>query len=51
MFTRVNGWSEGGVTFCQSRPPFLVTCTSPSSEPVQITPRATRDSAIVKSVE
>jgi hypothetical protein len=51
MFTRVNGCSAGGVTFCQSRPPLRVSWTSPSSDPVQMTPFSFFDSAIVKIVE
>jgi hypothetical protein len=48
--TRVKSPMSGGVTFCQLRPPSRVRCTSPSSEPVQITPLARGDSATVKIV-
>ena len=39
-----------GVTLVQLSPAFRVTCTCPSSDPVQITPAVTGDSAIVKTV-
>src|SRR4030088_250483 len=39
--TRPNAGIAGGVTFVHVRPPSRVTCTRPSSEPVQIT-RASR---------
>ena len=35
--TRPNSGMSFGVTFVHVAPPSLVTCTSPSSEPVQIT--------------
>ena len=47
---RVNGFTSGGVTFTQVRPPSCVRLISPSSEPAQITPRVTGDSAIAKIV-
>ena len=51
MLIRVKGCTAGGVTFFHSRPPFRVTCTRPSSDPVQITPFSRGDSASVKIVE
>src|SRR6185436_4093678 len=47
---RVNAGSAFGVTSCQFVPPFLVTWIMPSSEPTQMTPFVTGDSAMVKIV-
>ena len=42
--------SPTGVTFCQFSPPFLDSCTSPSSEPAHKTPASSFDSATAKIV-
>ena len=39
-----------GVTFCQFAPLSRVTCTSPSSEPVQITSFSSRDGVSANTV-
>ena len=47
---RVNSGSVGGVAGFQLLPPSRVTCTTPSSEPVQITCPFTGEGASVKIV-
>src|SRR5262245_27298072 len=48
--TRAQCGRPGGVTVSQVWPPFLVTETSPSSDPAQMTPFSTGDSAMVNTV-
>src|SRR5690348_8186232 len=43
--------ADVGVTSVQCAPASRVTCTLPSLDPVQMTPRATGDSAIANSVQ
>ena len=46
---RAKSGRSGGVTFSQFLPPSRVTCTKPSSDPVQITLPSCGDGAIVKT--
>ena len=48
--TRPNSGIPGGVTFVHVPPPSRVTCTSPSSDPVQITFTSVRPGATAKIV-
>ncbi len=47
---RVKSGNPAGVTFCQFFPPSRVTCTTPSSDPAQITLPLTGLGASVNTV-
>ena len=51
MLTRVHAAIAFGVTFVHVFPPSRVTCTRPSSDPVQIVFFSIRDGATVKIVQ
>ena len=46
--TFAHSGTPGGVTFFQVAPPSVVSCTSPSSVPIQIWPARIGDGAMVK---
>src|SRR5450756_250967 len=48
---RIHSGMPGGVTLSHFLPPSRVTCTWPSSDPVQITPLPAGDSMMVKIVQ
>ena len=51
QFTVAHSGMSGGVTSCQLAPSSRETCTSPSSEPVHITPGSCGDSTKEKIVQ